>query len=393
MLIQAKCKGFICTNAHPQGCDLNVKKQIDSVELVENSNIKNVLVIGASSGYGLAARISSAFGLRAATLGVFFEKAPSDRRTATAGFYNSAAFTKYATEAGLYCKNINGDAFSAQCKQTTIDIIKQDLGKIDLIIYSLAAPMRKMPDGSLVKSVLKPIGEVYKSKSILLSKDEITQVEIDPATEDEIAATVKVMGGEDWQQWLVALKEANLLAADAKTLAFTYIGSDTTEPIYWHGSIGRAKADLDERAKIMRKSGIEARVAVLPAVVTQASAAIPVMPLYMSLLFKVMEDEGYKVDIQSVLNDLILTGIATDIDSLNTDDDMRLRMDFEEMSPSVQAKVRQLWQEVTSENLFEISNYENYREAFQSLFGFCNSAIDYEEELSQYVDFDYLDIS
>lgn len=393
MIIQAKCKGFICTNAHPQGCDLNVKKQIDSVEQVENSNIKNVLVIGASSGYGLAARISSAFGLKAATLGVFFERPPTDRRTATAGFYNSAAFTKYATEAGLYCKNINGDAFSEKCKQTAIDIIKKDLGKIDLVIYSLAAPMRKMPDGTLVKSVLKPIGEVYKSKSILLSKDEITEVEIEPATEDEIAATVKVMGGEDWHKWLVALKEANVLAADAKTLAFTYIGSDTTEPIYWHGSIGRAKADLDERAGIMRKSGIEARVAVLPAVVTQASAAIPVMPLYMSLLFKVMEDVGYKINIQSVLNNLILTGIAIDIDSLNTDDCMRLRMDLEEISPSVQAKVRQLWQEVNSENLLDISNYENYRVSFQTLFGFCHSEIDYGEDISQFVDFDYSNLS
>lgn len=393
MIIQAKCKGFICTNAHPKGCELNVKRQIDLVEPVQNSAIKNVLVIGASSGYGLAARISAAFGLRASTLGIFFEKAPSEKRTATAGFYNSAAFTKFAEQENLYCKNINADAFSQECKQKTIEIIKQDLGKIDLVIYSLAAPVRKLADDTLVRSVLKPIGEVYKSKSILLSKDEITEVEIEPATDEEIKATVKVMGGEDWQEWLMALKEAGVLASGAKTLSFTYVGSDTTQPIYWHGSIGKAKADLDEKAKSLRKNGIEARVAVLPAVVTQASSAIPVMPLYISLLFRVLQEQGLEVDIQKILNNLILNGIAKNIDDLNTDDDMRLRMDFEEMSEKTQSQVRKLWSEVTSENLKQISNYEEYKQSFQSLFGFCNKEIDYSQEISQFVEFDYLDLT
>lgn len=391
MIIEAKCKGFICTNAHPKGCELNVEKQIKSVQPIENSKIKKVLVIGASSGYGLAARISAAFGLKAATLGIFFERPPSEKRTATAGFYNSAAFTKYAKKAGLYCKSINADAFSEECKQKSIELIREDLGEIDLVIYSLAAPMRKLSDGSLVKSVLKPISDSYKSKSIVLSKDTIGEVEIQPANQEEIDATVKVMGGEDWQNWLLLLQKEKLLAKDAKTLAFTYIGSDTTQPIYWHGSIGRAKADLDEKAKNMRKEGIEARVAVLPAVVTQASSAIPVMPLYMSLLFKVMEEQGFKVEIQSILNNLIIKGLGENIDSLNTDDDMRLRMDFEEMSEKVQSQVRKLWQEVNSENLFEISNYAEFKTSFQSLFGFCNSTIDYSQDISQFVDFDYLD--
>ena len=299
MIIKPRVRGFICVTAHPVGCEANVKEQIDYV--TQHGTIeggpKKVLVLGASTGYGLAARISAAFGCGADTLGVFFEKEGEEGKLSSAGWYNSAAFEKFAVEKGLYAKSINGDAFSDEIKRLTIDTIKKDLGKIDLVVYSLAAPRRTDPKtGEVYNSTLKPIGKAVTLRGINTDKGVVVDTTLEPATQEEIDGTVKVMGGEDWQLWIDALRDADVLAEGAKTTAFTYLGEKLTQDIYWNGSIGEAKKDLDKKVLTLRENLAalkgDARVSVLKAVVTQASSAIPIMPLYLSLLFKVMKEQG-----------------------------------------------------------------------------------------------------
>lgn len=394
MIIRPKIRGFICTNAHPQGCAANVAEQIAYIKsqpAVENGPAK-VLVIGASTGFGLASRITAAFGCGASTLGIFFEKPPTETKTASAGYYNTAAFEEAAREAGLYTKSINGDAFSNECKQRVIDQIKQDLGKVDLVIYSLAAPRRTDPvSGQTYSSVLKPIGERVTQKSLNTDKEEVGQVTIEPATEEEIAGTVKVMGGEDWELWLDALTKADVLAENCKTIALSYIGDKITWPIYGHAAIGKAKEDLDRAAAEINKELTavkgEARVAVLKAIMSQASAAIPIMPLYMSILFRVMKEEGTHEGPIEQLYRLYTECLYAD--SPRLDDQGRYRVDEKELNPAVQNRVAEIWAEVTTENLSDVTDFAGYRAEFARLFGFGLSKVNYDEDVSPVVKADF----
>ncbi|MDX2423331.1 MAG: trans-2-enoyl-CoA reductase family protein [Amphritea sp.] len=397
MIIKPKIRGFICTTTHPVGCERNIQEQIDYTKAqgpIENGP-KRVLVIGSSSGYGMSSRISAAFGCGAATIGVFFEKPATERKTGTAGWYNAAAFDKKAHEAGLYAKSLNGDAFSNEAKQKTIDLIKEDLGQIDLVVYSLASPVRKMPDtGEVIRSCLKPIGEAYRSTAIDTNKDIIIEAEVEPATEQEIADTVTVMGGQDWELWVNMLDEAGVLAEGCKSVAYSYIGTDITWPIYWDGALGQAKKDVDRAAgelntKLAAKGG-SANVAVLKSVVTQASSAIPVMPLYLSMVFKIMRAEGVHEGCMEQVYRLFSTGIAGD--SGKVDEENRLRMDDWELRDDIQQKCSELWPQVTSENLFELTDYQLYKDEFLKLFGFGLEGVDYDEDVSPLVEFDVIDI-
>lgn len=391
MVIQPKVRGFICTNAHPQGCAANVREQIDYIKsqpAIENGP-RNVLVVGASTGYGLASRIAAAFGSGANTLGVFFEKPPTESRTASAGYYNSAAFEEEAHKAGLYAKSINGDAFSDEIKARAIDMIKADMGQVDLVVYSLASPRRTDPKtGELHSSVLKPIGKSYTARNLNTDKLTIGDITLEPASEAEIAATVKVMGGEDWELWMQALGEAGVLAEGCKTVAYTYIGEKLTWPIYGHATIGKAKEDLDRAARAISADGkADAHVAVLKALVTQSSSAIPVMPLYISLVYKVMKEEGTHEGCIEQLYRLYTEGLYTDAPRL--DDANRLRMDDKELRPETQAKIEKLWPEVTEENLFQLSDYKGYQADFLKLFGFGVKGVDYDADTSPMVEADF----
>jgi len=397
MIIKPKIRGFICTTTHPTGCDKNIQEQIDYTKAqgpVENGP-KRVLVIGSSSGYGMSSRISAAFGCGAATIGVFFEKPATERKTGTAGWYNAAAFDKKAHEAGLYSKSLNGDAFSNEAKQKTIDLVKEDLGQIDLVVYSLASPVRKLPEsGEVIRSCLKPIGETYRSTAIDTNKNVIIEAEIEPATEEEVADTVTVMGGEDWELWINALNEAGVLADGCKSVAYSYIGTDITWPIYWDGALGQAKKDVDRAAAALNetlgKTGGSANVAVLKSVVTQASSAIPVMPLYLSMVFKIMREEGVHEGCMEQVFRLFNTAIAGDAGAL--DDSNRLRMDDWELRDDIQKKCRELWPQVTTENLFDVTDYQLYKDEFLKLFGFGVDGVDYDAEVSPLVEFDVIDI-
>jgi len=391
MIIQPKVRGFICTNAHPAGCAQNIQEQIDYVKaqapLTEGP--KKVLVIGASTGYGMASRINAAFGSGAATLGVFFEKPATDKRTGSAGFYNSAAFESAAKEAGLYSKSINGDAFSNEIKQKVIDTIKADMQEVDLVVYSLASPRRTDPvSGETFSSVLKPIGQSYTAKNLNTNTLTISDITLDAASEQEIQDTVKVMGGEDWELWLSALKEAGVLAKGCKTVSYTYLGDKLTWPIYGQATIGKAKEDLDRAATAITASladlGGSANVAVLKALVTQASSAIPVMPLYISILYKVMKAAGSHEGCIEQLYRLYTEGLYTDTPRL--DDHNRFRMDERELHQDVQAKVEEVWPLVTEENLFDITDYSGYRDEFLKLFGFGVPGIDYDADISPEVE-------
>jgi enoyl-[acyl-carrier protein] reductase/trans-2-enoyl-CoA reductase (NAD+) len=396
MIIKPKYRGFICTTTHPTGCYNNVADQIavTRAALGEQAGPKKVLVIGASSGYGLAARITAAFGYKAATLGVFFEKPATETKPGTAGWYNSWAFEEQAKKAGLYARSINGDAFSDEVRALAIDAIKQDLGEVDLVIYSLASPVRKLPDtGEVKRSVLKPIGEVYKSTAIDTNKDQIIHAEVEPATEEEIADTIKVMGGEDWELWMAALDKAGVLAKGVKTVAFSYIGTQMTWPIYWHGALGKAKEDLDRAAHALgEKLGSNyhgtANVAVLKSVVTQASAAIPVMPLYIALVYKVMKEKGLHEGTIEQLNRLFTEQLyRTDGKAADLDDAGRFRMDNKELRDDVQAECKQLWDVVNNDNLFQLTDYKGYKHEFLKLFGFERTDVDYEADIATEVDF------
>ncbi|ENF8748672.1 trans-2-enoyl-CoA reductase family protein [Vibrio fluvialis] len=400
MIIKPKIRGFICTTTHPVGCEANVKEQIAYTKAqgpIKNAP-KRVLVVGSSSGYGLSSRIAAAFGGGAATIGVFFEKPGTDKKPGTAGFYNAAAFDKLAHEAGLYAKSLNGDAFSNEAKQKAIELIKQDLGQIDLVVYSLASPVRKMPEtGELVRSALKPIGETYTSTAVDTNKDVIIEASVEPATEQEIEDTITVMGGQDWELWMQALEDAGVLAEGCKTVAYSYIGTELTWPIYWDGALGRAKMDLDRasaalNAKLAAKGG-SANVAVLKSVVTQASSAIPVMPLYIAMVFKKMREEGIHEgcmeQIFRLFNDRLY---KEDGSAPETDEKNRLRLDDWELRDDIQQHCRNLWPQITSENLKELTDYELYKEEFLKLFGFGIEGVDYDADVNPEVSFDVIDI-
>ena len=397
MIITPKIRGFICTTTHPTGCEMNVREQIAKTEAQGKiDGPKRVLIVGASSGYGLSSRITAAFGAGASTIGVFFEKEGTDRKPGTAGWYNSAAFDKIAQEAGLYAKSINGDAFSHEAKQQVIDLVKEDLGQIDLVIYSLASPVRKMPDsGEVIRSALKPIGEVYRSTAIDTNKDVITEAEIEPAVQEEIDSTVKVMGGQDWELWIDALDKAGVLAEGAKTVAYSYIGTDITWPIYWHGTLGKAKQDLDRAASELNarlgQHGGQANVAVLKSVVTQASSAIPVMPLYLAMVFKIMRAEGVHEGCQEQIDRLFRTGLYGD--SVVMDEGNRFRLDDWELRDDIQSACRDLWPQVTTENLFDMTDYQLYKDEFLKLFGFGVAGVDYEADVDTLVPFKPIELA
>lgn len=387
MIIKPRVRGFLCVTTHPTGCAANVKRQIDVVKgrgAIANGP-KRVLVIGASTGYGLASRITAAFGCSAATLGIFFEKEGTDTKPGTAGWYNSAAFHSYAQAAGLYAKSINGDAFSNEIKQKAIATIKADLGQVDLVVYSLASPRRQHPvTGVVYNSTLKPIGGAAVQKGVNTDKEEVQDFHLEAATQEEIDNTVAVMGGEDWQMWIDALDAAGVLAEGAKTTAYTYIGDKLTWDIYWHGTIGAAKKDLDKRVVAIRKQmaakGGDARVSVLKAVVTQASAAIPAMPIYLALLFKVMKErgthEGCIEQIDGLFRDS-LYGAAPYLD-----EEGRLRADGKELDPAVQAAVAKLWDGINTDTLRQLSDFDGYKREFLQLFGFEVDGVDYDGEVN-----------
>lgn len=384
MIIAPKTRGFICTTAHPEGCAANVQGQIDYVKSQRAlaDGPKKVLVIGSSTGYGLASRIVPAFGSGAATIGVFFEKPGTERKTGSAGWYNSVAFEAAAKEAGLYAKSFNGDAFSNDIKAEVIETIKADLGEVDCIVYSLASPRRTDPtDGVTYKSILKPIGAPYSQKNLNTDTGEVDSVSIEPCTEEEIAHTVKVMGGEDWELWLNALNEAGVLADGFTTVAYSYIGPELTFPIYTNGTIGKAKEHLEGSAAAMNeKFGAgTAFVSVNKALVTQASSAIPVVPLYISLLYKVMKEagnhEGCIEQIQRLFTDHLANGGEPTLDEKK-----RIRIDDWEMQDNIQSAVGDSWEKITTENLSELSDFSGYKTEFLKLFGFGLEGVDYEAD-------------
>jgi enoyl-[acyl-carrier protein] reductase/trans-2-enoyl-CoA reductase (NAD+) len=401
VVIQPKVRGFICTTAHPVGCAHNVIDQIGVTRAagLTGEGPKRVLVIGASTGYGLASRITAAFGYGAATLGVFFEKPSSDVKTGTAGWYNSAAFDQQAKQAGLYSKSINGDAFSNATRARAIELIKAEMGgPIDLVVYSLASPVRKLPDtGELVRSSLKTVGETFTATSVDTNRDAVVQVSVEPATEQEIADTVTVMGGEDWALWIDALSEAGVLADHAKTIAYSYVGTSITWPIYWHGTLGRAKQHLDDTARTLRQryagQGLDAHVSVMKSVVTQASSAIPVIPLYVAMVFRIMKEKGLHEGTIEQANRLFKDVLyRADGAPAATDDEGRVRLDDWELRDDVQDACKALWPTVSTENLFEITDYAGYKSEFLRLFGFARADIDYAAEVSPNVHFDCVEL-
>ncbi|USH01486.1 trans-2-enoyl-CoA reductase family protein [Grimontia kaedaensis] len=396
MIIKPKIRGFICTTTHPKGCEANVKEQIEYTKAqgpIANAP-KRVLVVGSSSGYGLSSRIAAAFGGGAATIGVFFEKPGTEKKAGTAGWYNSAAFDKFAKEEGLYSKSLNGDAFSDEAKKKAIELIKEDLGQIDMVVYSLASPVRKLPKtGEVVRSSLKPIGDVYTSTAVDTNKDQIIEASVEPATEQEITDTVTVMGGEDWELWIQALSDAGVLADGCKTVAYSYIGTELTWPIYWDGALGRAKMDLDRASAALNDklsaTGGTANVAVLKSVVTQASSAIPVMPLYIAMVFKKMRAEGVHEGCMEQIYRMFSQRLyKADGSAAEVDDKNRLRLDDWELRDDIQQHCRDLWPQITSENLKELTDYVEYKEEFLKLFGFGVEGVDYDADVNPEVDFD-----
>jgi len=397
-VIKRRSRGFICINAHPEGCRMNVERQIAVAEQTPPAREgvpRNVLIIGASTGYGLACRIAAAWGYGARTLGVFFERPPDDDKTASAGYYNTAALDHCARRDGLLAAHINGDAFSDECKRKTIEIVRREFSPLDLIIYSLASPKRTHPRTGVVhNSVLKPIGQAYSNRTIELDSEKVVSVTLPPASDKEIADTVAVMGGEDWRIWIEALAKEGLLAPGVRTLAYSYIGPEMTWPIYRDGTIGRAKHDLEQTARaldglVSPKLGGRALICVNKAVVTQASAAIPVVPLYISLLIKVMKEKGLEEGPIEQMRRLFVDFLAIG-DDPSTDDGGRVRLDDREMRPEVQAEIANLWPQVTSENLRSLTDFDAYQRQFRNLFGFEVDGVDYERpaEISVELPFD-----
>lgn len=386
MIVKPKIRGFICTTAHPLGCAKHVKEQINYVEKKGSfKGPKKVLIIGGSTGFGLSSRIAAAFGSGAATIGVSYEKLPTEKKTATPGYYNTIAFETAAKEAGLYATSINGDAFSDEIKEQTIKLIKENLGKVDLIIYSIASPRRTDPKtGITYGSVLKPTKEVYNNKTIDFMTGDMNDISIEPATDEEVESTVKVMGGEDWSLWMEALDKADVLEKNAITIAYSYIGPDLTFPIYRDGSIGRAKEHLENTAHeittLYNDLGIKAYVSVNKALVTQASSAIPVVPLYISMLYKIMKEkcihEGCIEQMYRLFKDKVY------IDKVSTDEAGRIRVDDWEMREDVQGEVFRIWDIISEENKEKYTDLEGYREEFNKLFGFGYKDINYDMDVN-----------
>ena len=378
MVVQPKVRGFICTTAHPVGCDKAVKDQIDYVKKQGKlDGAKKVLVIGSSMGYGLASRISAAFGCGAATLGVMFDKPASGNKTATSGWYNTKAFEKYAAAEGLYAKTVNGDAYSEEVKKEVIELIKQDLGKVDLVVYSLAAPRRTVGE-TVYKSVLKTTGESYTNKTIDLKNNTITEITLEPATDEEIEATVKVMGGEDWEDWINALKAADALEENAVTLAYSYVGPTITHPMYYHGSIGRAKAHLLATSKKITENGVRAYVSVNKALVTQSSSAIPIVPLYISILYKVMKAKGNH---EGCIEQMYRMFGKLYGGELALDSEGQIRMDDWEMREDVQSEVSKMWESINADNFKDFTDMDGYWKDFYALFGFEIDGVDYDADV------------
>lgn len=388
MVVEPKSKGFICTTAHPTGCSKNVEEQIEyaknagkSFDANKEKTCKKVLVVGASAGYGLASRIAAAFTCKAATIGVMFERPAAGKRTATAGWYNTRAFDKLAKEAGLYSKSVNGDAFSDETKKEVIETIKKDLGKVDMVIYSLAAPRRTTSDGNSYTSVLKTVDKAFTTKSLNLNNNEVITATLEPATQEEIEGTVKVMGGEDWELWIDALKEADALEKDALTIAYSYIGPELTYPIYYSGTIGQAKKHvLETSRKINEKyADVKAYVSVNKAVVTQSSSAIPAVPLYLSIMYRVMKEQKLHEGCIEQMVRLFTEKLATE--EVPVDEEGRIRLDDWEMKPEVQEAIMKVWDEVSTENVEELCDIKGCWDDFFRMFGFGMPDVDYKEDV------------
>jgi enoyl-[acyl-carrier protein] reductase/trans-2-enoyl-CoA reductase (NAD+) len=391
MIIKPKTRGFICTTAHPIGCAKHVEEQIAYVRSRPKiEGTRKALIIGASQGYGLSSRITAAFGCGADTIGLFFERPAADGRTATAGWYNTAAFERAAAEAGLFAKSINGDAFSNEIKGQTIEMIRKHFGKVDLVVYSLASPRRTHPvTGETFSSVLKPVGKPYTNKTVNFHTGEVSEATFEPATEEEIRHTIAVMGGEDWEMWIDALRDADVLAEGAITVAYSYIGPEVTHPIYRSGTIGLAKEDLEATAHRLHERlqavGGRAYVSINKALVTQASAAIPVVPLYISLLYKTMKAKGVHEGSIEQMYRLFSERLYTKDGVTPVDAERRIRIDDWEMREDIQAEIARLWPEVTSDNIERISDLEGYRRDFFRLFGFGLDGVDYEADVDEHV--------
>ncbi|MCM3747082.1 trans-2-enoyl-CoA reductase family protein [Paenibacillus pasadenensis] len=390
MIIKPRTRGFICTTAHPEGCAKQVQEQIDYIKSQPKWNgPKRALVLGASTGYGLSARTALAFGAGAATIGVFRPSSATDKRTASAGWYNSAAFESKAAEAGLKSVSVTGDAFTDETKDRVIEAIREELGQVDLVVYSVAAPRRVDPDsGETYNSVLKPIGAPYTNKTVNFHTGEVSEVTIEPAEGDDIAQTVAVMGGADWQRWLTRLQEAGVLAEGAVTIAYSYIGSGITQAIYREGTIGQAKDDLEATALQLQQQlaplGGRAYVSVSKALVTQSSSAIPVVPLYVSALYKVMKEKGlHENTIQQShrLFEQLYRETGTPIDEKG-----RIRIDDWELREDVQEEVGRIWSEVNSDNIASLTDLDGYRKEFFQLFGFETEGVDYEQDTNPLVE-------
>lgn len=384
MIVEPKVKGFICITAHPEGCRESVKRQIAYAKTKAQKGCpKKVLVIGSSTGYGLASRISAAYVGGADTLGIMFEREAAGKRTATPGYYNTKAFEEFATADGLYAKTINGDAFSKEIKDETIRVIKEDLGKVDMVVYSLAAPRRAMADGSVYQSVLKTTGGEFTEKSWNVDTNVVSEVTIPSATEEEVEATVKVMGGEDWMDWMDALKEADVLADEVVTVAYSYIGPELTYPVYNHGSIGMAKKHLYESSVQINEKygaeGVKAYISVNKALVTQASSAIPIVPLYFVSLYKVMKEKGIHEGCIEQMVRLFTDKLFAE--NVVTDEKGQIRLDDWEMREDVQKEVMDIWAKVTTENIRELADVDGYWEDFYHLFGFKFDNVDYTKDV------------
>ena len=389
MVVEPKVKGFICTTAHPKGCEESVRRQIACTKnYVKENEVKNegkfkkALVIGASTGYGLASRIAVTYGLGADTIGVAFERESNGKRTATAGWYNTKAFEKFAGEDGYFAKSFNGDGFSAEMKKDVIQCIKDNFGQVDLIVYSMAAPRRTLPDGTTVSSVLKTVGEPFTNKTLDLRNNEIKEVTVPEAKDEEIQATIQVMGGEDWGDWIHALNDAGVIRKDAVTLAYSYIGPVVTHAIYKEGSIGQAKKHLYDTSLALTKEyaeiGLKAYISVNKALVTQSSSAIPIVPLYISMLYKVMKEAGLHEGCIEQMNRLFLDKLSGDV---QTDEAGRIRLDDYEMKDEVQSKIASVWESVDTESIPSLGDIKGYWDDFYQMFGFGYDNVDYTEDV------------
>ncbi|MDA0269918.1 MAG: trans-2-enoyl-CoA reductase family protein [Chloroflexi bacterium] len=382
-VVQPRIRGFISLTAHPDGCAANVREQVAAIRAAGlQGHIGVALVIGSSTGYGLSSALAATFGYGAKTLGVCFEKEPADDKTGTAGWYNVAEARRLAAAEGLTYETINADAFSDEAKEQVVEALRR-IGPVDMLVYSLAAPRRREPDGTVWTSALKPIGAPYQGRAFDLRSEAVVDTALDVATDEEIEATIKVMGGEDWRHWVYQLRGEGLLAPGARTVAYSYIGPEVTAPIYRRGTIGAAKEHLERTGVQLHETlsqagdGGGAWVSVNKSVVTQASAAIPAVPLYLSAVYKVMKaqglHEGTTEQIVRLFRDHIGPGRTPTLD-----DARRIRLDDLEMSAEVQAAVERVWDTITTENLAETTDYAGYKADFHRLFGFGVVGVDYD---------------